>query len=304
MKILAINCKPDLTYFTSRGLTFDIDYKTTTQVFPYFLARAGTPPIYTPDVRQYLTQFTGYQIIIVGWNPKDYPTSFANTGGYTHDVPINGAIWCTVRLDQNTNGYIVHEMMHSLVYYLNVIKGLNKSNATQVMDYMDRDKQGRPYFLNNDPENPLSNHSQTWEQIKPHLDLLTTPTVTIARFSDDGVQTLGDLTYKDFHCKTLERPWKNNQRNISCIPKGTYKVKWTFKLGKFGYCYEIQNVPNRAGILIHSGNYFYDVEGCILLGTGYNDLNHDKFTDIINSKITVQAFNNLMGKKDFTLIIK
>ena len=177
MKILAVNCKPDLSYYSKRGLNFDVDYKTSGQIFPYFQARpssALSQAIYTPDITGYCSQFTGYDIIIVSYNPKDYPSTFAYTGGYTHSVPVNGAIWLTVRQDGFTNSYITHEVMHALVLHLNVIKGLNKSNSTMVWDYMDKSKEGIPYFHNDNPEFEGGNYSQTWEQIKPHLDKLKT----------------------------------------------------------------------------------------------------------------------------------
>ena len=41
-----------------------------------------------------------------------------------------------------------------------------------IRDYMDVDMQGRPYYLNNDRENPQSNHSQTWSQIQLQLSKL------------------------------------------------------------------------------------------------------------------------------------
>lgn len=128
--------------------------------------------------------------------------------------------------------------------------------------------------------------------------------VTITRTMDDGIQALGDLNIGSFNCKTLERPWKNNQVNISCIPKGTYHCSYTFSLSHLGWTYAIQNVPGRSGIRIHSANYYTDLEGCIGLGSGYKDINNDREVDIINSKATVAAFIQALGKKDFTLIIK
>lgn len=64
---------------------------------------------------------------------------------------------------------------------------------------------------------------------------------------------------------TLELGWKDNQHNISCIPKGTYKVL-KFDSPRFGKCLIIDDVPGRSGILIHSGNTTKDTHGCILLG--------------------------------------
>ena len=87
------------------------------------------------------------------------------------------------------------------------------------------------------------------------------PVVTLTRTEDDGVQTLGRLEYGSFVCNTLELAWKNNQRNISSIPKGTYDVKWTFSPKFMKYTYEIQGVPNRSGIRMHTGNYFTQIQG-------------------------------------------
>jgi len=131
----------------------------------------------------------------------------------------------------------------------------------------------------------------------------TLKTVTITRNWDNGVQTLGDLVMDGFACKTLELPWRGNQKRISCIPKGLYRVKRRFTL-KFGYVYEIQNVQNRDAIYFHKGNFYTDILGCILLGTGYGDLNKDAYADIISSDITVKKFMKLLEGKDFNLIIK
>ena len=38
--------------------------------------------------------------------------------------------------------------------------------------------------------------------------------------------TIGRLFINgELFCDTLENPWKDNQRNISCIPKGEYNVR-------------------------------------------------------------------------------
>jgi len=65
-------------------------------------------------------------------------------------------------------------------------------------------------------------------------------------------------------CKTLELPDKQNQRRISCIPEGTYKVikekpKPTRNHGHF----RLPEVKGRDGILIHRITYVKDLLGCI-----------------------------------------
>jgi len=72
-------------------------------------------------------------------------------------------------------------------------------------------------------------------------------------------------------CDTLENPWMDNQRNISCIPKGEYKVRLRLprESGTRDYIHLlVQEVPNRDWILFHRGNTAKDTSGCILVGLG------------------------------------
>ena len=119
-------------------------------------------------------------------------------------------------------------------------------------------------------------------------------------------QTLGELSLYDntgkvFECKTLELPWKNNQRNISCIPPGTYNVV-PRNSPKFADHFHVTNVPGRSYILIHPGNYHTDIEGCILVGSGFSDINDDGQQDVINSKDTLKKLL-LEAAEGFELII-
>ena len=72
-------------------------------------------------------------------------------------------------------------------------------------------------------------------------------------------------------CDTLENPWKDNQRNISCIPEGEYKVRLRLPRESATRNYIhllVQDVPNRDWILFHRGNTSKDTRGCILVGLG------------------------------------
>jgi hypothetical protein len=96
--------------------------------------------------------------------------------------------------------------------------------------------------------------------------------------------SLGELV-----CKTLELPDKQNQRRISCIPEGTYKVvkeppKPTRNHGHF----RILNVPNRDGILMHRITYVKDLLGCIGIGSRHVDLNGDGIPDIVESSTKLE----------------
>jgi hypothetical protein len=137
--------------------------------------------------------------------------------------------------------------------------------------------------------------------------------VTLKRESDNGVQTTGILfVEKDGQVRTfkaLELPFKNNQHNISCIPEGVYKCKYTRSnrlsalKGTDFYTYEILDVPNRDGIRIHSANYASQLLGCVALGKDFRDLNNDGNVDLTDSRMAVEGFELLMNKKAFTLTI-
>ena len=72
-------------------------------------------------------------------------------------------------------------------------------------------------------------------------------------------------------CDTLENPWQDNQRNISCIPEGVYPVRLRLprESGTRDYIHLlVKDVKDRDYILIHIGNTAKDTSGCILVGLG------------------------------------
>lgn len=92
------------------------------------------------------------------------------------------------------------------------------------------------------------------------------PVINIVREIMDQRGVQGTLRCGEFSCFTLERPWLNNQRRVSCIPAGTYKGR-VLPSPRFGIDLpELLDVPGRDQILIHAGNTVEDTEGCILIG--------------------------------------
>lgn len=132
------------------------------------------------------------------------------------------------------------------------------------------------------------------------------PTAVLTRISDNGVETLGLLVAsyngQTFSCSTLELPWKDNQHDISCVPKGTYQCE--VKPFHSTQRYELQNTAPRTGIFVHEGNYYKDVLGCILLGVSPLDINGDGQIDVTNSVNTIAKFMDFFHNEPFTLIIK
>jgi hypothetical protein len=115
----------------------------------------------------------------------------------------------------------------------------------------------------------------------------------LIRLTDDGNQTLGVMQcykglLKAFECKTLELPWKDNKKQNSCIPVGTYKVI-KHNSPNFGKCFKVLEVPGREDILFHKGNFNKDTKGCILVGKDFIDVNEDGTTDITSSTLTFET---------------
>ena len=53
-------------------------------------------------------------------------------------------------------------------------------------------------------------------------------------------------------CKTIELPWKENEKSVSCVPEGKYLLKKRYS-AKYKWHIEVVNVPGRKFILFHSG---------------------------------------------------
>lgn len=84
-------------------------------------------------------------------------------------------------------------------------------------------------------------------------------------------RTLGSI-YRgsELICKTLELPWKDNKRSISCIPEGLYKViKQPPKKDRPYPYFRLLSVPKRSGILIHRGINPAHSKGCILAASRF-----------------------------------
>ena len=115
--------------------------------------------------------------------------------------------------------------------------------------------------------------------------------IVIDRIDQNDYQTEGFLRVYEgerlvFDCKTLELPWRNNQRRISRIPDGRYQAILHHS-PRFGESIWIQGVPNRSEILIHLGNYNRDTLGCILVGSDFADIDGDGQYDVIASRQTM-----------------
>lgn len=128
--------------------------------------------------------------------------------------------------------------------------------------------------------------------------------LVLTRLSQNSVQTLGVLdvvinnkVIKTF--KSLELADKGNKRNVSCINPGTYPLSMSSNKIR------VLNVPERSGILIHSGNYYTQIKGCILVGEQFVDINKDGYSDVSMSRDSISSLRFLMNEYNIdTLEIK
>ena len=122
-------------------------------------------------------------------------------------------------------------------------------------------------------------------------------------FSKDS--TIGELFINGERiCDTLENPWRDNQRNISCIPEGEYPVRLRLPRESASRDYLhllVQDVPNRDWILFHRGNTAKDTSGCILVGLGTEqDVVHNS---VLAMDLLIKEILHL-GGENINLIIK
>lgn len=125
-------------------------------------------------------------------------------------------------------------------------------------------------------------------------------TVELIRLEEGPEGTFGVLKVnKRIFCMTLEPKDMLNEQNISCIP-APQQYTCQKRMTKYGETFEAMNVPGRAGILFHSGNFLGDTLGCILLGQYTSKLRDER--GVFNSGNTMKAFMEKMKDIDSFLL--
>ncbi len=98
---------------------------------------------------------------------------------------------------------------------------------------------------------------------------------------------------------TLENPYIDNQRNISSIPSGNYKVRLRLARESATRDYLhllVQEVKDRSYILFHRGNTSSDSRGCILVGLSREQdrVNNSKLAmDLLIKEILILGGENI-----------
>lgn len=123
----------------------------------------------------------------------------------------------------------------------------------------------------------------------------------LQRFAYLDSGTLGRLSIGDWSCYTIERPWKDNQPNVSCIPEGVYACQ-PFSGNKFQDVIQLMDVPGRSYILIHVANFPHDVEGCI--GVGDRFVSDALEPAVYNSKKTLASLMDIFVEHEERMTLK
>jgi hypothetical protein len=126
------------------------------------------------------------------------------------------------------------------------------------------------------------------------------------RIPTTGPVTSGVLVYSGLPIGvTLELPWKDNVKEISCIPKGIYICK-AWRSPRFGDVFMVDHVPDRAAILIHAGNSAADTRGCILPGLAFEviEMGSTITPKVSSSMAAMQRLKNIFGREAFTLDVR
>lgn len=121
---------------------------------------------------------------------------------------------------------------------------------------------------------------------------------------EDGfmIQTVGELELYDkkggtllYSCKSLEKGWRNNIKNSSCIPPEPHgRAEYTWRVMEFSplFSYKhiiLEGVPKREQIKIHRANRYDQLKGCIAVGTKLAYLPGDDVIDVVESTKAMTA---------------
>lgn len=124
--------------------------------------------------------------------------------------------------------------------------------------------------------------------------------VTLKRLSHNSEGTCGVLLFNQAPViLTLENPWLENVRNISCIPTGLYECK-KYSSKRIPQTFQVTNVRERTSILFHKGNTQDDSRGCILTGTKFGTLNGK--LAVLESREAFRKFRKLVCDWDKFLL--
>ena len=117
--------------------------------------------------------------------------------------------------------------------------------------------------------------------------------------------TNGSLTLNGvLICYTIELPWKDNSRQISCIPEGKYQLGKRFSPTRKWHL-EVLEVPQRSLILIHPANdALKELQGCIAPVSLITGEGRGSSSKVAMERIKKMVFKAIDQKEQVFLTIK
>ena len=105
-------------------------------------------------------------------------------------------------------------------------------------------------------------------------------------------------------CYTIELPWLNNQKRISCVPEGEYVLQKRFS-PKFKWHLHLRNVPGRDLILIHPANDAkMELLGCIAPVTKHTGIGKGSFSRKAMEKLKTLVYAALDRNEEVKMSIQ
>lgn len=105
-------------------------------------------------------------------------------------------------------------------------------------------------------------------------------------------------------CNTIELPWKNNEKGVSCIPEGKYFIRKRYSQ-KFKWHLEIVGVKNRTLILFHpANNALKELNGCIAPVTKLSGPGLGLMSRVAFEKLKKVVYQTLDAKGSVELIVE
>ena len=134
--------------------------------------------------------------------------------------------------------------------------------------------------------------------MKQHIE--SSKKIILQRIDMTLAGTIGKLLVDgEFVCFTVELPWRNNARDVSCIPAGQYDLRYYDSPTK-GSKLHVTGVRNRSYILFHPANYQHECRGCIFPAshvTRYVDGKNVGYAGI-DSRIACDALEERLPRND------
>ena len=119
--------------------------------------------------------------------------------------------------------------------------------------------------------------------------------IVLVRYSQKKTITRGilqvienDVCVAQFH--SLELGWNDNKTGISCVPAGTYTMKFEHSPAFKRDLWELKGVPNRSETKIHPANQTSELRGCIAIAYSLSS------TGVLDSKRAVDDLHALTKK--------